>query len=131
MSEAARNLKMPFSTFRGMAKRLGCYSPNPGWPAGIIRRGRKSTYHKLDDIFAGKFPKTSSYKLKLKLFNEKIKENKCEICGVSEWQNKPISCELDHIDGNSKNHELANLRILCPNCHSQTDTFRNKRGKNK
>lgn len=43
---------------------------------------------------------------------------------------KKINCELDHIDGNRTNHLLENLRILCPNCHSQTNTFRGKNIKN-
>lgn len=63
----------------------------------------------------------------------KIKKNvidkkgyKCETCGISEWQTQAICLELDHIDGNNKNNEIPNLRLLCPNCHSQTLTFRGK-----
>lgn len=51
------------------------------------------------------------------------KEEKCDICGISEWLSKKINVELDHIDGNSSNNELSNLRFLCPNCHAQTDTY--------
>ena len=43
-----------------------------------------------------------------------------------EWNDKKINMELDHIDGNRTNHKLKNLRMLCPNCHSQTDTYRAK-----
>lgn len=54
----------------------------------------------------------------------------CEECKITEWNNKPILLECDHIDGNHKNNTLENLRLLCPNCHSQTPTFKNKnRGK--
>ena len=52
--------------------------------------------------------------------------NKCALCSISQWRGKNITLELDHIDGNSSNNELSNLRLLCPNCHSQTDTFRGK-----
>lgn len=51
-------------------------------------------------------------------------EYKCAICGQgSIWNGKDLKLQLDHIDGDNKNNELTNLRWLCPNCHSQTDTF--------
>ena len=51
----------------------------------------------------------------------------CEECGIgNEYNGKPLSLELDHKDGNSKNNNIENLRILCPNCHSQTPTHRSK-----
>lgn len=71
---------------------------------------------------------TSSNSLKKRLYAENVKEAKCECCGITEWQDKPISLELDHINGINNDNRLENLRILCPNCHSQTHTFR---GKNK
>jgi len=57
-----------------------------------------------------------------------IKEHKCEGCGITEWNGKKITMELDHISGNNRDNRLENLRFLCPNCHSQTDTWR---GRNK
>lgn len=61
-----------------------------------------------------------------KRFLLKTKGLKCEICNHEEWQGKPISIELDHIDGDSTNNELNNLRLLCPNCHAQTPTYKSK-----
>jgi 5-methylcytosine-specific restriction endonuclease McrA len=54
-------------------------------------------------------------------------DGKCLWCGICDWREIKLTLELDHIDGNNKNDERDNLRILCPNCHSQTPTFRNMR----
>lgn len=69
-----------------------------------------------------------SFKLKNKLIAENILARICHNCRLTEWLNKPIPIELDHIDGNPLNNNLDNLRLLCPNCHALTDTYR---GKNK
>ena len=50
--------------------------------------------------------------------------NKCWVCGITEWNNKPIVMELEHNDGNSENNNLSNLSLICPNCHSQTPTYK-------
>lgn len=54
------------------------------------------------------------------------KEYKCECCGISEWNDKPISLQLHHINGNHKDNSLENIQILCPNCHTQTDNYGSK-----
>jgi len=51
---------------------------------------------------------------------------KCNNCGITEWDNKPITLELEHKDGNSTNNNLDNIELLCPNCHSQTPTYKSK-----
>ena len=48
---------------------------------------------------------------------------KCAICGITHWNNKALSLELDHINGINNDNRLENLRFLCPNCHSQTTTY--------
>jgi 5-methylcytosine-specific restriction endonuclease McrA len=58
--------------------------------------------------------------------NEGRMEYKCQCCGISEWLDKPISLQLDHINGINNDHRIENLRFLCPNCHSQTDTYAGK-----
>jgi len=56
---------------------------------------------------------------------------KCNICDISDWLGKPISLELEHKDGNNRNNKRENLEVLCPNCHSQTPTFRGRNPNNK
>jgi 5-methylcytosine-specific restriction endonuclease McrA len=68
----------------------------------------------------------SSANVKELVYRLGLKENKCEICGITEWQGKPIICELHHINGDSTDNRIENLQILCPNCHSQTDNFRSR-----
>ena len=65
-------------------------------------------------------------KLKTRLVKEGLKEYKCECCGISEWNGKPLTLQLHHIDGNRENNSLSNLMFLCPNCHSQTDNYGGK-----
>lgn len=60
---------------------------------------------------------------------ESGREEKCEICGISVWQNQPITLQIHHKDGNPKNNDFSNLQILCPNCHSQTDNYCSKNRK--
>lgn len=68
--------------------------------------------------------------LKKRLIEEKIIPYECTICGnKGEWNNYPLTLQLDHINGINNDNRKENLRFLCPNCHSQTTTFsgRNKR----
>ena len=51
----------------------------------------------------------------------------CAWCGISEWQGKPLVLHLDHANGIHNDNRLVNLRLLCPNCHSQTETYSNRR----
>jgi len=65
----------------------------------------------------------SSFKLKNLLFKFSLKDRTCESCKIETWLNLPIKLELHHKDGNSHNNNFDNLEILCPNCHSYTETF--------
>jgi hypothetical protein len=70
--------------------------------------------------------------LKSKLIKFDLLKNECSICKIKNtWNGMPLNLQLDHIDGNHTNNNFENLRVLCPNCHSQTDTFCGKSKKTK
>lgn len=56
----------------------------------------------------------------------RVRGHLCEVCKNKEWMGKAIPVELDHVDGNSDNNADKNLRLICPNCHAQTDTYKSK-----
>ena len=126
MAEAAAKLGVHFNTFARLAKKLNVYSPNPSGKGKSKPKQDGLGKIPLTEILEGMHPTYQTFKLKNRLFSEGIKSNKCEICGTDEWNKSPLMCELDHINGDSRDHRLSNLQILCPNCHSQTDTFRAK-----
>lgn len=88
----------------------------------------------LEDILIEHSDYDSTSALKKRLINESILTNQCYNCGLEpKWDNKVLVMALDHINGRPFDHRIENLRLLCPNCHSQTDTYmgRNKIGKYK
>ena len=120
---AAKKLDIPYTTFIRKAKELGVYVTNQSGKGISKKSGKKFP---LEDIFDGKFPDYQSNKLRRRLIDEGYKEHICERCQLSEWNGKQIPLEVNHIDGNNKNHKLSNLEIICPNCHAQTETYRGK-----
>ena len=69
------------------------------------------------------------YDFNNKIYKRILADYSCEICHNSHWNNKRIYLEIDHIDGDKKNNRLENLRVLCRNCHSQTETFTRRKNK--
>jgi 5-methylcytosine-specific restriction endonuclease McrA len=98
-----------------------------GWNVGLKFKPMKK--RPLSEILIKNSDFTSTYHLKERLFNEGIKEKRCESCDLVEWLKKPIPLELNHINGDNMDHRLENLEILCPNCHAQTPTYRTKNKK--
>jgi RNA polymerase subunit RPABC4/transcription elongation factor Spt4 len=121
MAKAASTLGIHFNTLKSRAIKLGCYNINP---SGKGIKKQIAPKIPLKDIVDGKHPSFQTNKLRIRLIKEGIKTEMCEVCGITEWNGKKVSFELDHIDGNRTNHKLENLRIICPNCHSQTNTYR-------
>ncbi len=92
-------------------------------------KGIKSNGKRIPALEYAKTHGCKSADLKKKLIEEGYIEDVCVECGnEGEWNNKPIILELDHINGDRFDNRLKNLRILCPNCHSQTPTFRGRNG---
>lgn len=85
--------------------------------------------YSIEEILVENSTYASRTKLKQRLVSEGLMEYKCSICGnQGEWNGHSLTLQLDHINGINNDNRLENLRFLCPNCHSQTDTFS---GKNK
>jgi hypothetical protein len=95
-------------------------------------KGRKNNFSTkpLSEILV-KNCEYSSNKLRKRLISEGLKQHRCECCGLTEWLDEPIPLELDHIDGDHYNNLIENLKILCPNCHAKTPTYRGKNKTNK
>jgi 5-methylcytosine-specific restriction endonuclease McrA len=61
--------------------------------------------------------------IKRRLLSAGKLRNCCDECGLSEWRGRSLSIQIDHINGIRDDHRFENLRMLCPNCHSQTETY--------
>ena len=88
-----------------------------------------STKYTLEEIMVENSTYQNITKLKERIIKADLLPYKCAICGnTGEWNGQKLVLQLDHINGNHFDHRKENLRFLCPNCHSQTETFS---GKNK
>lgn len=73
----------------------------------------------LEEIFKENSEYTNMTRIKSKILDNEILTYECAICGnKGEWQNKPLTLQLDHKNGNHKDNRIENLRFLCPNCHT-------------
>lgn len=70
-----------------------------------------------------KYPGSRRVMLKYHVLINNLLPYQCFECGINTWRGKHLVLELDHRDGNNLNNEIDNLRFLCANCHSQTETY--------
>jgi 5-methylcytosine-specific restriction endonuclease McrA len=108
-------LRLDTSHWTGQAHLRGKSNPH------VPRRSLESILRR--DVFY------QSNKLRKRLIRERLLEPICSYCGGAEWLGRPIPLELDHVDGDKTNNQLENLRLICPNCHALTPTYRGKNAK--
>lgn len=101
------------------------------WTGQAHLRGKSHNYSTripLSEICVPDSAYTNTSSLKSRLLKEGVLEEKCALCGLTHWLGEKLSLVLDHINGESRDHRLENLRLLCPNCNSLQPTFagRNK-----
>jgi len=87
----------------------------------------RPAFRPLSEIFAANTRRNRGH-LKTRLLRAGLKDGICERCGISQWLGKPLSLALHHVNGDRLDNRLQNLQLLCPNCHSQTDTFGGRNG---
>jgi|LakMenEpi03Aug12_release.lakeMendotaPanAssembly.Ray.scaffolds.fasta_scaffold258570_2 hypothetical protein len=121
--EIASKLKVRLSTYLRFKKYYGInYNGN--------QSHKNVTFIPDEEIFIKNSP---IYNVKSFLIKKQIKDHTmCEICKIKDWNGGELKMQLDHINGDNTDNRLQNLRFICPNCHSQTETFcrRKKRKKN-
>ena len=108
-----------YTNIKNKIKNLGLETPNYNY----YGNGSKKNCKKNEEIFIehSTYPRQ---KLKKRIINENLIPYKCDNCdNLGNWMDEPIILQLDHINGINDDNTLSNLRFLCPNCHSQTETF--------
>lgn len=101
----------------------GHFNDSRGWSKGLSLTSN-------DKIFTENSRHSTGF-VKKRIRKDNILPYECKNCGVTDsWMNRPLVLELDHINGQRTDNRIENLRFLCPNCHSQTPTFKGRNTNN-
>ena len=118
---ASKYLGLMYSTFIRRCKEFGIYKPNQGLKG--VKKPNPKACIPIEKILNNEHFMDGG-KIKRKLIEAGYVKDECSECGLKPiWNKKKLTIQLDHIDGDRTNNSLLNLRLLCPNCHSQTPTF--------
>jgi transposase-like protein len=93
--------------------------------SSAVKQGRVKARHASDQFLARlkRGAKLTRVHVKRRLIAVGLLIEECATCGIREWRGRPLALEIDHINGDRHDWRLENLRLLCPNCHSQTETY--------
>jgi DNA-binding CsgD family transcriptional regulator len=91
--------------------------------SGAVRRGDIVARARAMPIEVLLTAPRSRHNLKRRLLKAGLLKPVCGMCGLREWRGTPLALQLHHINGDRVDNSLENLALLCPNCHSQTDTW--------
>lgn len=135
-AEACRRLGM---STQGSATRFRKYLKDneidfSHWTGQLWSKGKtsledkriKSTGSTYEDVFCEDSSANATY-VKSLIIRKQLLPYKCSVCDMNPiWNGKELKLQMDHINGNKRDQRLENLRMICPNCHSQTETFGSK-----
>lgn len=111
-----------YRAFRQACERLDLAVPQAD-PMARTAAARASRRLSLEEILV-KHSSFSRYHLKNRLLREGVLHEVCALCGIGpDWNGQPLMLHLDHVNGIWNDNRLSNLRIVCPNCHSQTESY--------
>jgi 5-methylcytosine-specific restriction endonuclease McrA len=115
------------SNYRTIRKRIAALNLDIGHFTGKGWRRNAPRVRKRDlQVYLDNQIPIPSSRLRKRLIEEGLKKAQCEKCKRKTWLGQPIPLELDHIDGDHANNHLANLQVLCPNCHAFTPNYRGR-----
>lgn len=113
--------------YKSRTRKLVNYNELPDETKLKMAMMRGKRFYSIDEVLS-EYSTFAMSKVRQVILENQLLDYKCNNCGIFEWNNIRLGLELDHINGYNLDNRLENLRFLCPNCHSQTETFR---GRNK